>query len=149
MIDMSTLRNQQKSEPVDGLRAYVEYVRLAREVSQATLAAEMGFTERAYSFWLSGQTKELKQGSLLRLIVFLDLSVEDIARLDQKKSTPEEGVELAKQLLNTEEQRRVEQLIEKEGVERVVESVNLLREMSVADVLALVVQGRKSQDAES
>jgi transcriptional regulator with XRE-family HTH domain len=82
----------------DALRGYIKTLRQHREMSQDKLAKAMGWSRRAYIDWETGATRDIKAPQLVRGLLVLNGSFEQVAAFTDA-ATFEDGEHQARKWL--------------------------------------------------
>jgi transcriptional regulator with XRE-family HTH domain len=66
---------------IERVTAYVRSLRIQKRISQSELARHMGLSVRQVSRWETGESRDVSSEALLRAMIFLDASFEQIVAL--------------------------------------------------------------------
>jgi transcriptional regulator with XRE-family HTH domain len=73
---------------IERVTAYLRSLRIQKRISQSELARHMGISVRQISRWETGESRDVSSEALLRAMIFLDASFEQIIAL-MELPTPE------------------------------------------------------------
>lgn len=89
---------------MDGLRAYIRLLRQAQRVSQEQLADAIGLSRRAFIYWETGQTDDIKLTPIVKAIAYLRAPIAHVQQLVATEATAAEGEQLAQAWLANDQQ---------------------------------------------
>lgn len=97
-----------------GVRAYVRVLRQEQGYTQKEFGPLVGLSERAWIDYEAGETQELKQSTLVRVLDVLQAPFDDIRLLVLNDQDAEAGKALALKRLAPDIQKRIRELEETE-----------------------------------
>lgn len=89
---------------MDGLRTYIRLLRQSQRVSQEQLADAIGLSRRAFIYWETGQTDDIKLTPIVKAIDYLHAPIEHVQQLVATEATAAEGEQLAQAWLANHKQ---------------------------------------------
>lgn len=110
------------------VRAYIRTLRIARGYTQPELAALIGLSARGYIDYESGETKELKQSTLIRALEALCAPYEDVRDLIVNDRDAEQGRSRALDRCAPEVREQIQELEKTiEGRQALIEAAGRFR----------------------
>jgi transcriptional regulator with XRE-family HTH domain len=97
-----------------GVRSYLRVLREEQGYTQKEFGPRVGLSERAWIDYETGETQELKQSTLVRVLDILSAPYEDIRALILENQSADSGRALALRRLAPDVQKRIRELEETE-----------------------------------
>lgn len=102
----------------DALRVYLRELRIKRGFTQEKAADAIGWSARSFNDWETGKNDDIKSRFLIRLVLLLNASWDDVSFLELNDVSMEEALRLSNkrgsadntQSSNTDVQKLIEQL---------------------------------------
>lgn len=113
---------------MDGLRAYIRLLRQSQRVSQEQLADAIGLSRRAFIYWETGQTDDIKLTPIVKAIAYLRAPIEHVQQLVATEATAAEGEQLAQAwLANDQQPVKIERTPEANAIDEVRAAIVKMR----------------------
>jgi transcriptional regulator with XRE-family HTH domain len=94
----------------DAVRLYLRELRDLQGITQQDAADNIGWSLRAYSDWETGKTNDIKFRFIVRLVVLVGASWEDISQLELDNFAPDDGARLAEKRIKSPSEKSNQEL---------------------------------------
>jgi transcriptional regulator with XRE-family HTH domain len=79
----------------DALRIYLRELRIKRGITQEKAADAIGWSSRSFNEWETGKNDDIKSRFLIRLVLLLDASWDDVSSLEIDNISNEDAAKLS------------------------------------------------------